>query len=144
MAWLLSLDALLQPILQLKSLTWSGVITQLQNAEVILLPLIATSFHKPLVHGIFHSWKAHYHRRLVQYIVDEYAENCDPHKIMHVLQALQWGIPKIVCLLLLLTTSFRHGCLDLVIARSQRHRRRNEKRLSTLKLSLRYDTFLKV
>jgi hypothetical protein len=63
----------------------------LQNVEVIFLPVNATSFCQPLDQGIIRSWKAHYCRRWVQYMVDEHTHDRDPNKTMHVLQAILWG-----------------------------------------------------
>ncbi len=59
---------------------------------MIFLHVNATSFCQPLDQGKIRSWKAHYHRRWVQYMVNKYAETHDPNKTMHVLQALRWEI----------------------------------------------------
>jgi hypothetical protein len=64
----------------------------LENVEVIFLPVNATSVCQPLDQGIIRSWKAHYRRRWVHYMVDEHSNDRDPNKTMHVLQALRWGI----------------------------------------------------
>jgi hypothetical protein len=61
----------------------------LENVEVNFLPVNAMSVCQPLDHGIIRSWKAHYRRRWVRYMVDEHTENRDTNKMMHVLQALQ-------------------------------------------------------
>jgi hypothetical protein len=64
----------------------------LANIEVIFLPVNATSYCQPLDQGIIRSWKAHYRRRWVQFMVDEHTADRDPNKTMHVLQAGQWGM----------------------------------------------------
>jgi hypothetical protein len=51
----------------------------LSNVEVIFLPVNATSYCQPLDQDIIRSWKAHYRRRWVQYIVDEHTADRDPN-----------------------------------------------------------------
>ncbi len=60
--------------------------------EVIFLPVNATSYCQPLNQGIIRSWKAHYCRRWVHFMVDEHTVERDPNKTMHILQAALWGI----------------------------------------------------
>ncbi len=66
------------------------IVSRLQNVEVIFLPVNATSFCQPLDQGIIRSWKAHYRRRWVQYMVDEHTHDHDPNKTMDVLHMTLW------------------------------------------------------
>ncbi len=61
----------------------------LQNVEVIVLPVNATSVYQPLDQGIIRLWKAYYSRRWVKYMVYEHTKERDPNKTMHVLQAIR-------------------------------------------------------
>ena len=64
----------------------------LRNTRIFFLPTIITSIGPPLDQGIFQSWKAHYRRRWLTYMCDEYDEGRDPMKSVNVLQAIRWGI----------------------------------------------------
>ncbi len=53
---------------------------ELSSVEVIFLSINATSYCQPLDQGIIRSWKAHYHHRWVQHMVDKHTANRDPKK----------------------------------------------------------------
>ena len=64
----------------------------LANTTVIFLPVKPTSFCQPLEQGIIRSWKAHYRKRWLTYMCNEYDRSRDPIKSMNVLQAIRWVI----------------------------------------------------
>ena len=64
----------------------------LTNTTVIFLPVKPTSFCQPLEQGIIQSWKAHYRKRWLTYMCNEYDAGKNPMKSMNVLQAIRWGI----------------------------------------------------
>ena len=64
----------------------------LTNTKIYFLPTVLASIRQPWDQGIFQSWKAHYRRRWLTYMCDEYDERRDPMKSINVLQAIRWGI----------------------------------------------------
>ena len=64
----------------------------LTSTTVIFLPVKPTSFCQPLEQGIIRSWKAHYRKRWLTYMCDEYDRSRDPIKSTNVLQAIRWAI----------------------------------------------------
>lgn len=69
--------------------------TPLQNTLIIWLPshsTNATSQFQPLDHGIIKTWKAHWKRQWIQYMVAEHDQGHDPVESMNVPKALRWAI----------------------------------------------------
>lgn len=64
----------------------------LLNTEIIILPTSSTFFSQPLEQGIVRSWKAHYRRRWLAFMCNEFDAGRDPMKSMNVLQAIRWVI----------------------------------------------------
>nr|KMM72253.1 centromere binding protein Cbh2 [Coccidioides posadasii RMSCC 3488] len=64
----------------------------LRNTLIIWLPPNATSKYQPLDQGIIYSWKCHWKRQWIIYMIEEYESNRDPLTTMNVLKALRWGI----------------------------------------------------
>lgn len=64
----------------------------LANTKIISLPTSITSVGQPLNLGIIRSWKAHYRKRWLAYMCDEYDANRDPMKSMNVLKAIRWVV----------------------------------------------------
>jgi DDE superfamily endonuclease len=64
----------------------------LRNTEIIYLPPNVTSRHQPLDQGVIRAWKAHWKRKWLQYMIDEFDEGREPIKSMDILKAVRWGI----------------------------------------------------
>ena len=64
----------------------------LENTRLILFPTNTPSVHQPFEQGIIRSWKAHYRRRWLAYMHDEYDAHKDPLRSTNVLKAIQWLI----------------------------------------------------
>ena len=62
------------------------------NVKVIFLPANATSICQPLDQGIIETFKAHYKRKWLAFLCDQYDADKDPFKNMHILQAIRWSI----------------------------------------------------
>jgi len=62
------------------------------NTIICFLPPNSTSKTQPLDQGIINSFKAHYRRRWLQYMVDEFDEGLQPLRTMNVLKAIRWSI----------------------------------------------------
>jgi len=65
---------------------------KLKNTTVIFLPPNVTSRHQPLDQGIIHSWKAHYKKKWLAYMVYKADRGQDALEEMDVLKAIRWGI----------------------------------------------------
>src|ERR1700743_3189502 len=65
---------------------------ELINVRVEFFPTNTTSVCQPLDQGIIRTFKACYKRRSLQYQLDNYEADEDPHKKMNILQALRWVI----------------------------------------------------
>jgi hypothetical protein len=65
---------------------------RLKNTLIIWLPPNATSICQPLDQGIIHSWKCHWKRQWLRYMMSEFDSGRDPQSSMNVLIALRWGI----------------------------------------------------
>jgi DDE superfamily endonuclease len=64
----------------------------LRNTEIIYLPPNVTSRHQPLDQGVIRTWKSHWKRKWLQYMIDEFDEGREPVKSMDILKAVRWGI----------------------------------------------------
>ena len=64
----------------------------LENTRLILFPTNTPSVHQPFEQGIIRSWKAHYRRRWLTYMCDEYDAHRDPLRSTNVLKAIHWLI----------------------------------------------------
>lgn len=64
---------------------------ELQNTIVIWLPSNTTSLFQPLAQGIIYTWKAHYRKYWLQFLLDEVESGRDPVRTMNVLKAIRWG-----------------------------------------------------
>lgn len=64
----------------------------LQNTLIIWLPAHSTSRYQPLDQGIIHSWKMHWKRYWVCYILHEFEANWNPLSTINILKAIRWGI----------------------------------------------------
>ena len=64
----------------------------LKNTLIIWLPANSTSQYQPLDQGIIHSWKAHWKRYWIKYILHEFEYNRNPISTMNVLKAIRWGL----------------------------------------------------
>ena len=64
----------------------------LQNTRVHVLPTSYIPVNHPMAQGIMRSWKAHYRRRWLTYIHNEYDNGGNPMTSMNVLQAIRWGV----------------------------------------------------
>ncbi|KAJ5138426.1 jerky [Penicillium bovifimosum] len=66
--------------------------SQLQNTLIIWLPGNSTSRFQPLDQGIIRTWKAHWRREWIEFMLDEFDNGRDPIQSMNVLKALRWAI----------------------------------------------------
>lgn len=64
----------------------------IRNTEIIYLPPNVTSRHQPLDQGVIRTWKSHWKRKWLQYMIDEFEEGREPVKSMDILKAVRWGI----------------------------------------------------
>ena len=64
----------------------------LENTKIVSLPTNITSVGQPLDPAIIQSWKAHYRKRWLAYMCNEYDANRDPMKSMNVLKAIRWAV----------------------------------------------------
>lgn len=64
----------------------------LQNTVICWLPPNSTLAHQPLDQGIIKAWKAHYRKRWLLYVVNEFENNRSPLRTMNVLKAVRWSI----------------------------------------------------
>jgi DDE superfamily endonuclease/Tc5 transposase DNA-binding domain/Fission yeast centromere protein N-terminal domain len=67
-------------------------IQPLRWTTIRFFPPNVTSKHQPLDQGIIASWKAHWKRRWLQFMVDEAEAGRDPLDHMDILKAVRWGI----------------------------------------------------
>ena len=66
--------------------------TGLSNVEVEWLPPNTTSHWQPLDQGIIASFKLHYRKQWIRYMLREYEAERDPLKTVTLLHAIQWTI----------------------------------------------------
>jgi hypothetical protein len=64
----------------------------LQNTVICWLPPNSTSKYQPLDQGIIRAWKAHYRKRWLLYMVDQFEAGKNPLKTTNVLKAIRWSI----------------------------------------------------
>jgi hypothetical protein len=64
----------------------------LANIRIAWLPLNATSRYQPLDHGIIQSFKAHYRRQWLSYMLDEYEHGRNPINTMTLALAIRWTL----------------------------------------------------
>ena len=64
----------------------------LENTRLILFSTNTPSVHQPLEQGIIRSCKAHYRRRWLVYMCDEYDAHRDPLRSTNILKAIHWLI----------------------------------------------------
>ena len=64
----------------------------LENTRLILFPTNTPSVRQPLEQGIIRSWKAHYRRKWLTYMCDEYDAHRDPLRSTNILKAIHWLI----------------------------------------------------
>ena len=62
----------------------------LANIKLVLFPTNTPSVHQPLDQGIIRSWKAHYRRRWLAYMCNEYNTHGNPLRSTNVLKAIRW------------------------------------------------------
>ena len=65
---------------------------QLQNIVICWLPPNTTSKSQPLDQGIIQSFKSHYRKRWLSYMLDEFDSQRNPLQTMNVLKAIRWSI----------------------------------------------------
>ncbi|KAI1000685.1 hypothetical protein K3495_g7512 [Podosphaera aphanis] len=66
--------------------------TMLKNTEVIFLPPSITSLHQPLDQGIIHSWKCHYRKKWLKYMIEAAEQDKDATREMDLSKAMRWGM----------------------------------------------------
>jgi len=64
----------------------------LSNVKVRWLPPNTTSHWQPLDQGIINSFKLHYRRQWVSYMISEYDKGLDPNKTVTLLHAIRWTV----------------------------------------------------
>ena len=62
----------------------------LANIKLVLFPTNTPSVHQPLDQGIIRSWKAHYRRRWLAYMCNEYNTHGNPLRSTNILKAIRW------------------------------------------------------
>ena len=65
----------------------------LENTLIIWLPANSTSRYQPLDQGIIASWKLHWKRQWLRFLMDEFDAGRDPISRMDILKAIRWSIP---------------------------------------------------
>jgi len=60
------------------------------NIRIQWLPANSTSITQPLNQGIINSFKAHYKRRWLRYMIDAFKQNLNPFYLMNLYHALRW------------------------------------------------------
>lgn len=65
---------------------------RLRNTTIAWLPPNSTSKTQPLDQGIIASFKAHYKKQWLQFLLDEYSIGRPPLGSMHILRAIRWSI----------------------------------------------------
>lgn len=66
--------------------------TALKNTKIVFLPPNVTSRHQPLDQGIIHSWKCHYRRKWLTYMIAKADQGKDALDEMDILKAMRWGM----------------------------------------------------
>lgn len=64
----------------------------LKNTVICWLPPNSTSKYQPLDQGIIRAWKAHYRKRWLTYMVDQFEAGKNPLRTTNVLKAIRWSI----------------------------------------------------
>ena len=62
----------------------------LANIKLVLFSTNTPSVHQPLDQGVIRSWKAHYRRRWLTYMCNEYITHGSPLRSTNILKAIRW------------------------------------------------------
>ena len=85
----LLVDKLLAHVAGKEVLSWDPP-ESLTNVKLIFFPTNTPSFRQPLDQGIIRTWKAHYRRRWLAYMCNEYDARGDPLRSTNILKAIRW------------------------------------------------------